>query len=446
MYMQYFVGLSSFSTKEIFHHTEFVHIRRRLQDVDFNEMTAELMREAGIVKPQEDKNENPGDSNDTADTAATCTTPVQPDTTDTTAITPKTGPATVTANEGVMQLDATVSDQKIKYPNDVDLLNTGRQETDRMIDLLCMHLAKQKRPRTYRRIARKQYLRFAKKKTKTKKEIHKARKQQLQYLKRNLNRLDTLIEQYQTIKGTLLLPLSHRDLKILWATRAVYEQQLQMHEQNTQRVDDRIVSIYQPYVRPIVRGKAKHKTEFGNKNSISLQNGYVLLERLSWDAYNECNDLQPAAENYKQLHGHYPSVILCDAIYHTKANKDFCKQHHIRLMGKALSNAALKKMSAKERKEYRAFHHIRNHIEGKFGQGKSGYELNEIKARSAQTSNSWIASVYFVMNVLVFAAGSSFLSFFANTLQWLKHYTGFSSIYNASLQIIKNHKVEYGYL
>jgi hypothetical protein len=64
-----------------------------------------------------------------------------------------------------MQLDATVADQKIKYPNDVDILNTGRQETDRLIDILCGQY-QLKRPRTYRRIARMQYLNFAKKKIK----------------------------------------------------------------------------------------------------------------------------------------------------------------------------------------------------------------------------------------------------------------------------------------
>lgn len=50
VYMQYFVGLSSFSTKEIFHHTEFVHIRKRLSESDFNFMTEELMRAAGIIE------------------------------------------------------------------------------------------------------------------------------------------------------------------------------------------------------------------------------------------------------------------------------------------------------------------------------------------------------------------------------------------------------------
>lgn len=67
IYMQYFVGLSSFTTKEIFHHTEFVHIRKRLQVADFNEMTEELMREAGILQSFEKSEQNDNESSQNQD-------------------------------------------------------------------------------------------------------------------------------------------------------------------------------------------------------------------------------------------------------------------------------------------------------------------------------------------------------------------------------------------
>ena len=223
--------------------------------------------------------------------------------------------------------------------------------------------------------------------------------------------MDEIIEDVQQQNNSVRLPFEHRDLRILWAIRLMYDQQLQMHNENTNRIDDRIVSIYQPYVRPIMRGKAKHKVEFGSKNGISLQYGYVLLEKLSWDAYNECNDLHSAANNYKRMHSHYPELIIADSIYHTKANKTFCQNNHIKLIGKRLSKRAMAKMSPKERKQDQKHHNSRNQVEGKFGQGKNGYELNEIKTRYANTSATWIAAVYFIMNILVFA-GSSFLSFF----------------------------------
>ncbi len=430
IYMQYFVGLSSFTTKEIFHHTEFVHIRKRLQVADFNEMTEELMREAGILQSFEKSDQNDNESSQKQDEDCSPNTSEQTQTTadeqtksqqnieqaiphfqhEQQQCSEQNQAEKQTDNKGVMQLDATVADQKIKYPNDVDLLDTGRQETDRLIAILCGQYGL-KRPRTYRKVARMQYLNFAKKKIKTARQIRKARKQQLQFLKRNLKRLDEIIAQVQQQTGSLRLPFKHRDLRILWAIRLMYDQQLQMHNANTNRTDDRIVSIYQPYVRPIMRGKAKHKVEFGSKNGISLQYGYALLEKLSWDAYNECNDLEPAANNYKRRQGCYPHRIIADSIYHTKANKKFCEDNHIQLIGKRLSKRALSRMNSKEKKEYQKLHNSRNHVEGKFGQGKNGYGLNEIKAKYANTSASWIAAVYFVMNILVFA-GSSFCHFF----------------------------------
>lgn len=426
MYMQYFVGLSSFTTGPIFHHTEFVHIRKRLSEVDFNSMTEELMQAAGIIEKQEQisdtvKNENKPtadivDENEAGKIVtpqATLPAPEENPADEKQIVAEQKGADDIetAANKGDMQLDATVADQKIKYPNDVELLNTGRQETDRLIDLLCEAL-EQKRPRTYRNTARKQFLRFAKRKTKPRNIIRKARRQQLNYLKRNLKHLDLLITKYQSSKQTLRLPFEHRDLRILWATRLVYDQQLQMHHENSQRISDRIVSIYQPYVRPIVRGKAKAKVEFGAKLDISLQDGYAFIETLSWDAFNECNDLQSAAENYKKRYGYYPANIIADAIYHTSVNKKWCTGNQIKLIGKALTKTTLSKMTALERKAHKQKHNSRNHVEGKFGQGKNGYELNEIKARYSNTSKSWIAAIIFVMNILHFA-GRSFLSFLA---------------------------------
>lgn len=56
MYLQYFVSLSSFTTAPIFHHTEFVHIRKRLSEVDFNSMTEELMQAASVIEKQLEQN------------------------------------------------------------------------------------------------------------------------------------------------------------------------------------------------------------------------------------------------------------------------------------------------------------------------------------------------------------------------------------------------------
>jgi hypothetical protein len=58
------------------------------------------------------------------------------------------------------------------------------------------------------------------------------------------------------------------------------------------------VSIYQPHVRPILRGKQNARVEFGAKLGISLDNGFALLNQLSWDAYHEGKDLINQVEEY----------------------------------------------------------------------------------------------------------------------------------------------------
>jgi IS5 family transposase len=69
-----------------------------------------------------------------------------------------------------------------------------------------------------------------------------------------------------------------------------------MYENNTHRVDDRIVSLRQPWVQPIVRGKAAAPVEFGAKVALSLSEGYVRIEEISWNAFNEGKTLIESIE------------------------------------------------------------------------------------------------------------------------------------------------------
>ena len=82
-----------------------------------------------------------------------------------------------------------------------------------------------------------------------------------------------------------------------------------MYDQKSNSCIDRIVSIFQPHVRPVSRGKAKSKIEFCSKLGVSLDQGYALIDTLNWDAYNESNDLIRQVENYKTLHGYYPELV-----------------------------------------------------------------------------------------------------------------------------------------
>lgn len=205
-------------------------------------------------------------------------------------------------NQGKLKLDATCVPADIKYPTDLGLLNQAREQTEEIIDILYEELDKNehKKPRTYRNTARKEYLNVAKKRRPSKKQKRKAIKKQLQYLKRNNSHIDRLIA-----LGAKLEWLSSQKHKILLVVNEVYRQQLFMYENSLTRVDDRIVSLTQPHVRPIVRGKAGSSVEFGAKLSASCYEGYVFLDRISWDNFNESGDLKAQVEAFKAATGYY---------------------------------------------------------------------------------------------------------------------------------------------
>lgn len=380
-YIQFFLGLSEYTYEDIFDRSLFTTLRYRMGIEKFDAMTVELIRQSSINKPKKTKTKSKQEESDNTPSAT------------------QKNKADITENQGKLLLDATVADQMIAYPTDLGLVNSCREESERIIDVLCDTLNINPKPRTYRRSARKQYLNVAKKKHKTKREIHKAIGKQLRYLRRNLKTINILLDKAEDRP----FPLSHRDQKIFWVIQQIYDQQMKMYKSCTHSITDRIVNIYQPYVRPIVRGKDKAQVEFGAKLGVSLQEGYARINTLSWDAYNEGTDLQKQVETYKEINGHYPEVVITDKIYGTRENRMWLKERDIRFSGKPLGRPTNETLSPYQKRKQKIEKGIRNQIEGKFGQGKNGYGLSKVRARVAKTSESWIACVMFVLNLIKFS-------------------------------------------
>ena len=139
-----------------------------------------------------------------------------------------------------------------------------------------------KKPRTYRKRARKDYLKYTRCRKHTAKMTRKAIGKQLAYLRRDLNAIDG--------KLSLGKNLPSRQAERLDTIRTVYEQQKYMYDNRTHSVPDRIVSVSQPFVRPIVRGKAGKPVEFGAKLDISVVDGRTRLECCSFGACNEAGN------------------------------------------------------------------------------------------------------------------------------------------------------------
>lgn len=181
----------------------------------------------------------------------------------------------------------------------------------------------------------------------------------------------------------------------------MYHQQETMLRLGTHTCEDRIVSIHQPHVRPIVRGKAKAKVEFGAKIGVSIVSGYSFIDHHSWDAYNEASDLAIHIEKYKERFGSEPKRFFGDKIYLNRDNRKILKEKGIEIMGRQLGRPP-KDPSQEQLERERIGVSLRNEAEAQFGTGKRIYRANDIRARLPETARCWTAMCYFVKNLAKF--------------------------------------------
>jgi IS5 family transposase len=374
LYLQYFIGLKGFQKTPPFDPSSMVHWRQRFtREVlnDINEMIfASEQTKSKDTEPPTPPNDGSSDSGEEN----------------------KAQQSNVAPNKGKLLVDATCAPADIRYPTDLSLLNEAREKLEGIIDTLHQpFVGKANKPRTYRQKARKAYLSVAKQKRPHKGIMRKAIGKQLRFVARNLKMVDALM------KKAGCGEISARQQRNLEVIRRLYEQQATMHRDRTHTADKRIVSIHQPHVRPIVRGKSRNFVEFGAKVEISLVNGYTFMENFDWEAFNENAGLQQTIERYHQRYGYYPEAVLADRIYRTRENLQFCKEHGIRLSGPRLGRPSTihgdeKRLELNDARE-------RNAIEGKFGEGKRRYGLNRIMAKLKETAGSVIAMQFLVMNL-----------------------------------------------
>lgn len=375
MYMQYFIGYSSFSPDPPFDPSLFVELRKRLGIEQINQINEKIL---GLSHATDEMAEDHVDKSDDND----CATKPPGDHSNS-----NLAPANEKTHEGKLIVDATACPQDIAYPTDLNLLNDAREKSEELIDTLYKETLHHKRPRTYRKVARKNYLKVAQLKIKSKKQIHNGVKKQLGYLRRNIKSIHRLLDVYDHI------PLNPKEHKYLFVIQTLYAQQQAMFKEDSHQVDHRIVSIHQPHVRPIVRGKTNAFVEFGAKINVSLMNGFVFLDDFSWDAFNEGTRLMSSVRKYKQRFGFYPKEVLADKIYCNRQNRAHLKLLNIKLRAKPLGRPKAVDVEHVRPGE-------RNPIEGVFGQAKTAYGLNRIRARLAPTSESWIASIILTLNLI----------------------------------------------
>ena len=273
-YLQYFIGLPGYQEEAPFDASTLVLFRKRI--------TAEMLMEANeyLLAHKED-----GRNDNTPPSAGGSGMPDVPK---------------EDGNKGTLTLDATCTPVKIRYPQDISLLNEAREKLEAIIyrfsrsyDLLL--------PRRYRRRARKDYLAYAKSRKHSAEKIRKALRKQLGYIGRDIRYLDEFMSRGYA--------MTDKEIGLYLTILMLYGQQKYMYDNKVHSVEHRIVSITQPWIRPVVRGKARAAVEFGAKFDLSLgSEGYGHIEKISFEAYNESTCLIEAVERFKARTGHYPEV------------------------------------------------------------------------------------------------------------------------------------------
>lgn len=392
-YLQYFLGYEGYKDEIPFDPSMMVHFRKRLSGKILKEINALV-----IERATEEKEE--GDDSD-----------------------PSRGD-TGGKNKGTLIVDATCAPEDMRFPHDVSLLDEARRKAEGIIDCLQGYApCGYEKPRTYRKKARKEFLTFIRNRKPRERTIRKALRTQIQYVERDLR----VINDYKDIVGFKVLSgKQYRDLVVI---SEFVRQQRELYRRKSWSIEGRILSISKPHVRPIARGKARGMYEFGAKLSVSLVEGMAEVHRLSWEAYNEGQDLKGQIEEYRERYGYYPEVACGDKIYRTRENLRYCQEYGIRLSGPKLGRSFKgieknKKRIREQRKIERADECTRIAVEGKFGEGKRRYSLDRIGTKLRETSESAIMMVFLVMNLMVLyrrKAKAFFVALFDTVLEMVRN-------------------------
>lgn len=286
--------------------------------------------------------------------------------------------------------DATCYESHIKFPTDVKLLWDCIAWLHKQIKRLAKALG-QRRPRSKYKGQKKKQLAYARRRRKTRK-LERRRRRQLLYLCDKLlfqmgGLLDTWSRQ-QAPDKSLVDEFTWQRYQTIGK---IYVQQAYHYEHPGQSIPHRIVSLYKPYLRPIVRGKENKRVEFGLKVNTWQVDGLNFIEHLSFSAFHEGNRLRQGIAFH---HRHFGKLRLvgADEIYATNANRKHCSKLGIttcfKPKGRRKQGKLLRQQEDQARKAIGAARSTV--LEGSYGNDKNHYGLRKVKARNELTEVAWV--------------------------------------------------------
>jgi len=139
-YLQYFLGLTKYTNQAPFEASMLVHFRKRLNQELVGKINEQIVLRKGQIDREAKKKEKQKQEAEASNTEEEEPSSNQ--------------------NRGKLILDATCTPADISYPTDIKLLNQAREQTEKILDRLYKQVQDKfdRKPRTYRQKARKDYL------------------------------------------------------------------------------------------------------------------------------------------------------------------------------------------------------------------------------------------------------------------------------------------------
>lgn len=294
-------------------------------------------------------------------------------------------------NQDTITIDATCYESYIRYPTDVKLLQESISFLfEKQIIPICKSF-KIRRPSLVKyEVLKKDILSFSKKRRKSNRAIKKIIARQLFILSHGLKSLNTLMSKDPRVSGKV-------DLSKIALLENILEQQDFHYKNPADPVKNRIVSLPKPYVRPIVRGKENKPFEFGVKVNKIQVGGISIIQKVSYDAFNECNTLKDSVEKTEVLLSKVKK-LGADQIYATNENRKYITEENI------VTNFARKgpkpeiDPNSEDRKKLGILRSTS--LEGSFGNEKNHFGLSKIKAKSKENELVWLYFGIITSNVV----------------------------------------------
>ncbi len=292
--------------------------------------------------------------------------------------------------------DTTVVPANIAYPTDISLLEKIRSKAVGYLDKAREFGAKTYR--TYKRTAKKVYIQYQKIRHHTIKSRRRVQKKILQFSRRNVSQLKEAVKEISKATGSLLGSAQEKFLKeaesFLNNASSIMTQQKDIYK--GLKVKERIVSIHQPHIRPMVRGKYPVEVEFGPKVLLNLKNNFLFLEDLQFNNVSDTQLLDTAIKGYKERFNSLPTQLTTDRGFWSPENYTLAEDYGIAKI--AIENKG-KSSYLKDKPFRERLRCLRCSIEAKISLAKRKFGLGRIRYTIQNGEEIWVRLSLISMNL-----------------------------------------------